>query len=479
MIKAYFRKIFAVMITALMLFGCAGNTQKQSKTIAEKLAEADGVIRVDAIAGNTSEWMPEKYILTFEQQLDWKNPDAGTFEQRVEIGLHPGANITVLETYGYALQDSSLPTDDQPEVCSILDASYVKVEHRFMGDSFPEGTTLSNTIGWDYATIENEAGDYHRIYESLSKVLGGRWVCCGRSRGGRACLDYAMLYPEDRFAGYVPYAAPVCTTDRDQRVAELLDHHVGDSAFGEEKGAELRNTVLDFQTEVMRNKSELATVVFEAIQTAGLSFNGVLSESSLLDLTVYEFQGGYWASDGDAGELQTVLSMKEDTAEEREAKLKAEADVLMEYGDPSSYSTEFYTAPFYLCALLNEGMYDYDFSVLRNRLREEGLEDRLEISEQDQKEFLRNVMLTEEQKKAFHFTAGNYEALNGWLKTANANIIHIGGDLDPWSAVYPEPGNNPNFHMYIKKGKSHHTQISDFDESTRNEIIRTMKSWIQ
>ena len=220
-------------------------------------------------------------------------------------------------------------------------------------------------------------------------------------------------------------------------------------------------------------------MVFETIKTAGLSFNGTMTESSLFDLTVYEFQSGYWVGDGDAGELQTVLSMKEDTAEEKEAKLKAEADLLMKYGDPSTYSPDFFAAPFYFCALLNEGMYDYDFAVLRNRLREEGLEDRLEVSEQDQKEYLRNVMLTEEQKKAFHFTAGNYEALNGWLKTANANIIHIGGDLDPWSAVYPEPGNNPNFHMYIKKGKSHHVQISDFEKSTRNEIIQTMKSWIQ
>ena len=52
----------------------------------EKLSQVEGVISVEAIPLDASaQFFEEKYLVTFEQPLDWSDPDAGSFPQRVEI----------------------------------------------------------------------------------------------------------------------------------------------------------------------------------------------------------------------------------------------------------------------------------------------------------------------------------------------------------------------------------------------------------
>jgi hypothetical protein len=160
-------------------------------SIKDKIAAMDGVLSIEAVGNNQSDWLPERYIVIVEQQIDWKNPDAGTFPQRVVVGIHPGAKVNILETNGYMLLDNDLTSDNQPELCRLLEANHIRTEHRFSGESFPEGMNNDSAKGWEYLTTENESGDYHHIYEIMSQVLDGQWVCYGRSRGGRACMDYA------------------------------------------------------------------------------------------------------------------------------------------------------------------------------------------------------------------------------------------------------------------------------------------------
>ena len=88
-------------------------------------------------------------------------------------------------------------------------------------------------------------------------------------------------------------------------------------------------------------------------------------------------------------------------------------------------------------------------------------------------------MLNEDQKAAFRFILGHYEALADFVKTTDVTIVFIGGDLDPWYPVYIDGGDNPNFKSYIFTGKSHLTQIADFDQQTQDEIVNTIKSWLQ
>lgn len=472
-------KFFAMILLLLPLL-VVTNIQVSASSgfsFQDLLSLAEGVVSVEPVEGNISEWMPEKYILTFLQQLDWNNPDAGVFLQRVEVGLHPGAAATVMETTGYSLSERQMTMDDQSEVCSILGANYVKVEHRFSGASCPEGMTNDGTFGWEYATAENEAGDYHRIFSSLSEVMGGNWFCCGTSRGGRACLDYARLYPEDNIKAYISFAGVNCNSDRDPRMVHFLASEVGNSAFGEEAGAEIRKTILQFQVELMRNKEVLSRWLWGSMNEAGLQFTEGMTESRIFDISVYEFPIGFWINQGAASELKWVLSLPEETEHDIQIKLGSEYSLLTQYGSPTTFAFNSFAWPFYASCLKWEGMYDYDYEQLRTALQQAGLQDCLAVTPEEQPNYLRNMILTAGQQEIFQFTPGHYEALDSWAKQTTQHVLFIGGDLDPWSAVYINGGTNPNFQTYICQGQSHYVQIADLDPETQAEIILALYSW--
>lgn len=484
--KQYLKKLGAAVFAFLLmlsLISCAKSPQSPAdeagESIIDKLAAIDGVLSIEEVEDNESKWLPERYIVVVEQQIDWSNPDAGTFPQRVLVGIHPDAKVNILETNGYMFQDNDLTADKQPELCQLLEANHIRVEHRFSGKSFPEGMNNDSAEGWEYLTTENESGDYHHIYEIMSQALDGQWICYGRSRGGRACLDYARHYPND-MKGYIPYVGVNCNSLNDPKVMDYLNKRVGDKAFGTEEAARRRGVIEDFQVECVKNRDQLEGPLWNAMKKDGYSFPKWVSKERLFDLALLEFQAGFWQIDGDIQEIEKVLELLDDDTEMKaDEKIDALFTLLMQYGDPSSYSHESFGFAYYAGALINEGYNDLDFSHLRTALKEVGLEDRLVIRPEEEKNLLRNFVLDEDQKDAFNFVPGNYKALDDFAKTTDVNIVFIGGDLDPWSAVYVDGGDNPNFKRYIFTGKSHLTQIADFDQQTQDEIVKTIKSWLQ
>ena len=472
--KRLMRCILGILMMTLVLSGFSRGPQ--SETMKDKLLALAGVVSVEEIKENQSSWMPEKYMVIFEQQLDWNNPEAGTFKQRVEVGLHPDANVTVMETAGYFIEDDILDVDDQIPLCKILNANFIKVEHRYIGKSYPENLANTSTDGWQYATVENEAGDYHHIFEALSTVIDGKWVCTGTSRGGRACLDYARLYPEDNFAGYVPYVGVNPKSDHDSGMIDFLYTEVGNKAFGHKQAAQMRQTILDFQVELIKNKEVLAPRLWKYLQKSNMTFNDEMTDSRSYDMAVLEFLANFWMQAGDIEEVEKVLAMP-DTPKDK--KLEAEYNLLLDYSDSSGYSFQSNVWPYYFSALLEEGNCEYNFSYLYDALKKIGCEGLLDKSDRDAENYLRNFALTDDQRKTYSFKPGHYEALDSWVKGTDKQIIFIGGDLDPWYPLYIDGEGNPNFHKYILSGKTHNVQISNFDEQTQNEITEIMKSWVE
>ncbi|MBR3638849.1 MAG: hypothetical protein IKN45_13145, partial [Lachnospiraceae bacterium] len=153
----------------------------------------------------------EKYMVIFEQPLDWSDPSKGTFPQRVEVLININPRINVMETEGYCLNDKMSKFVDlmsaQQETVSMFDGNYIDVEQRFFGDSRPADMDNEGTEYWEYLTSENSANDYHKIYTELSKVLGDKWIAEGTSRGGLMCNVYGYYFPDDMDV-YVAYVAP-------------------------------------------------------------------------------------------------------------------------------------------------------------------------------------------------------------------------------------------------------------------------------
>ena len=165
-----FLKAFTVMAMAavliLVLAACGGNAgssdsssangtsssapaaNASGSSTAQALAALDGVKSVDPVDVSGSQVYAEKYVVTFEQPLDHKNPSAGTFPQRVEVGIVKDAKTNVMETDGYLLFDEAIAMDDAHELCSMLSGNYIHVEHRFFGQSRPASLSNDGTDGW-------------------------------------------------------------------------------------------------------------------------------------------------------------------------------------------------------------------------------------------------------------------------------------------------------------------------------------------
>lgn len=172
--------------------------------------------------------------------------------------------------------------------------------------------------------------------------------------------------------------------------------------------------------------------LWDAMEKGGYSFPEWVTKERLFDLSLLEFQAVFWQINGDIQEIEKVLAPADDDRQEKTAaKNDSMFTLLLLYGDPSSYSHEDPGFSYYAGALINEGNYAMDFSCLRAYLKKAGLEDRLAVRPEEEKDLLKNFVLDEDQKDAFNFVPGHYEALDDFAKTTDANIVFIGGDLDP------------------------------------------------
>lgn len=153
----------------------------------EKLASLKGISGIEKLQ---SDYYPEKYVVRITQQVDPKDPAAGTFTQRVIVG-HVGYDrptIMVTEGYGAAY---ALNPKYQEELSKLLNANLVFVEYRYFLESTPEPKN------WDYLTAENSAYDLHNVRNTFKQVYPEKWISTGISKGGQTTMLYRAFFPDD------------------------------------------------------------------------------------------------------------------------------------------------------------------------------------------------------------------------------------------------------------------------------------------
>ena len=451
-----------------------------------KLENLDGVIKVEKITlDESATFFSEKYLVTFEQSLDWSNPEKGTFPQRVLLGIREGASVNVLETYGYCLPDKTTGDENVlkmdlgiADLVTTLGGNMIMVESRFSGDSRPEGMTNDDLTYWEYLTAENAANDYHRIYQSLSPLMGDVWAGTGSSRGGLNTNVYAYFFPEDMKV-YVPYVAPCANSMKDDRMYKYVYTEIGNSAYGEEQAKEMRDCVTAFQVELMRKKDLLLPKLEAYIESAGLTYRDGVTTERLYDLSVLEFSLVFWQYQMfKFSDLDLVLNLPEETEEQCEQKLSIMFTILTNVQKPDDYATKGVGWPYYVNTATTYGQYYYDFSYLREALKEAGLEDKLSVTEDMQETFIQDTVFTEEQKAAFTYDGSFYEALTESIDTTTAKHLMIYGGTDPWYSVRIKDSDNPNVKIYVHPTGNHTTPISSMPEEMKEEIMDTLETWL-
>ena len=498
------KKLSALFLCLCLIAGIVPVTAENTEAAAagtsmkETLENIPGVISVEVIEpAEGSVLFSERYLVIFDQPLDWKDPSKGTFPQRVLVNLSDDAEINVLETQGYCLTDYQYP-ESVRQMVSILgmdaivsemtglvtkSGNYICVEHRFFGGSRPADLSNTGLKYWEYHTPENAANDLHSVYSALAPLLGERWVSVGTSRGGLMTNVYAKYFPEDMDV-YIPYVAPCSDGITNDNMYRFVYEEIGDAAYGKETAEKYRGIVTDFQVELMKNKEVLLPYLVADIEAQGMLFqNGPEDYGRVYDLAVLELAVQTWQYKGKQmfGDMQMILGMPEDTDELKNQKLQQMIQVFATIQGFADFSYNFVAWPYYVNTATYYGQYLYDFSWLRQAMEKAGVENTLSISPEADQDIPWSIVFTAEQREAFVYDGTFREELLEDMKTTKAKHLMIFGACDPWiSEAVPEEitDGNENIRRYINPDYPHDSLISNMPEDMKNEIISLLKEWL-
>lgn len=390
--------------------------------------------------------LQNKYVFFITQPIDHKNLSVGTFKQMVVVAFAGVDRPNVIITEGYTGTYGLNPAYDE-EVARLLNCNYILVEHRYFNKSVPFMQDDPNitwaTLNWDYMTAEQEAADLHNVRVLIGKLLKGKWVATGISKGGENCMAYTSFYPED-LACSVPYVGPVAFAQEDSRPQPFIADSCGTPSG--------RKIILNFQREILRRRATIEPLLKDWVAQHKMETNLTISE--LLDYCVMEFPFAFWQW-GYNPKIIPAL----DTPDAQLFSFFARAvgpDYFQKWDDGS---------PFFVQAAKELGYYPYTTK---------GLEDLLTVK--STKGYLRKIFLP--GGRQFKFDKSLSRRITKFISTTSNNMIFIYGEWDPWSSVRPKHPGHSNIKIYIDPCGSHRSRISTLPAPQRDEAIALLKQWL-
>ncbi|MCR5453612.1 MAG: aminopeptidase [Bacteroidales bacterium] len=383
----------------------------------------------------------EKYQLFITQEVDHGNPAAGTFKQRIIIGLKCIDRPTVMETEGYGA-DYATRSYYQEELSEMMNANLVFCEHRYFSESTPE------PCNWEYMTVANANADLHHIRETIGKVFKGKWVSTGISKGGSTCTYYRAAYPNDVDAS-VAYVAPISRALEDGRHEKFLNKQVGSKDDREKMKA--------LQLEYMRRKPSIVKMLDTFCVNRNYHFNIPIEQVYDYEVLELEFSMWQWG--------RPIASAPKNYDDDLRWFWFLVTEVDPDYFVcPSSY------LPFYYQAMRELGYYGYDTRRLgKNR------------SIPTAENYLKAVMVPANMRNV-EFDKSVYKSTCKFLKKNDPTHIFIYGEYDPWTSSGVEPWLNckkkSNMKIYVEKGGSHKARIRTLSDSQQAEIRGKLKNWV-
>ena len=401
----------------------------------QKLAALQGISGIEKLE---SEVYPEKYLVRITQQVDPKNPAAGTFTQRVVIG-HVGFDrptVIVTEGYGGAY---ALNPKYQEELTKLLNANLVFVEYRYFLESTPEPKN------WDYLTAENSAYDLHHVNQTFRQLYQGKWISTGISKGGQTTCLYRAYFPDDVDFS-VPYVAPLNRAVEDGRHEPFL-RQVGTKAE--------RDRILAFQKAVLKQKAAIVPMLENYCQEHKLTFRIPMAE--VLDYSVLEYPFAIWQWGTPVDQVPEPTASAADLFKH-----------LMEISEPSYFSNEQPYVSFDVQACRELGYYGYDTAPFKGLL-----------TIKSAKGYLNKLMLPTELIDQVEFRPELYHKVYNFLKDNDPKMIFIYGEIDPWSATrVPTFRGKKNEQIYIQPRGSHRARISNMPEEMKKQIMDQIHAWL-
>ena len=411
-----------VFFTSLLL------AQKDLKSKIESLPE---IISVESIEAD-SEYI-DAFKIFIEQPVDHNNPEGEKFKQKFYLSHREDSLPAVIELDGYNI-DYNRPN----ELAVILKCNQIVVEHRYFGESVPENSD------WKYLTIEQAAEDHHKIIETLKSIYTGKWVTTGISKGGQTTMYHRYFFPHDADVS-VCYVAPLNLAEEDPRIYHFLDN-VGTK--------ECRDKIIQFQREVLKRADELIPL-FED-ESKKLNYNYSLGDDRFIfEYVVLEYGFAFWQWQ------YTTCEEIPDTTASNEVLLNH-----LKLGSSFEYFSDdeiMRNLPFYYQAYSQIGYYGYDISDFKYLLKEV-------------KNPTSRIFLPPELNPQYECSI--MQRINTWIQKQGNNMIFIYGEIDTWSSTAVELTGETNALKIVKSGGNHRTRINSFDKNEKDQIIKTLETWL-
>jgi len=408
-----------------------------SQNLETRIKNLPGIISVDKMEANP--FFREAFIIMVKQPLDHLHPEKGAFPQRVILSNLNIDQPVVLITEGYS-GEYGTKSVYLNELCPILKANQLMVEHRFFGKSVPD------SIDWQYMTVENAAADDHHIVELFKSIYNKKWVSTGISKGGETVLYHRALYPNDVEVS-VPYVAPLNFSTEEKRHDYFIRHKAG--------SAKERKKVANCQIELLKRKPQLMPL-FEKF-TKEKNFKYKASESEIFDCCVLEFAFSFWQWG------RSVSEILEPTATDKEF-----FDYLIKICSPGYFDLESGkpTFPFFVQALKQLGYYGYNPEPFK------GLMDLKDTNGYILKLFM-------PAGTTFTYDPAMSLLVKKYLRKDAQKILLIYGGNDPWTASAAEVNGNKKIVKIVQPRGSHRTRIGTMSEQQRKKVMRILDQWMK
>lgn len=424
-----------IIILLLLVIGFA--FQALSSAILEQLTKSEEVVDIQPLVAHS--FFSESYQLMIRQPLDHDHPDRGSFLQRVFVSVREPSAPVVLVTEGYLASYGANPSYIN-ELCPLLNASQVIVEHRYFGMSVPEHS------GWQFLTVRNAAGDHHAVVSLLKPLMTGTWLNTGISKGGQTALLHRVFYPADVDLT-VSYVAPFNFGVEDGRHEKYIARKTGNRSD--------RMKVLRFQKEVLKRRNQLMPMFEKHVEEKGYTFNAPLPE--IYDYCVLEYSFSFWQWAHNPAEIPAS-----------DAPDTEIFNHFLKIASPDYFSLEALQriGSFFVQAAHELGYYGYDTKPFKKHLSIKSAEG-----------YLERLFLPEGLK--IGFDASSVEKTRAFLDTTKAAMIFIYGSNDPWTASGVQVPARENFLRIDQRGAGHRIRIEGLEPSNREQVIRRLSEFVK
>jgi hypothetical protein len=408
-----------------------------AQTLLERIKALPDIISVEKMEQNP--FFSEAYVVNVRQPIDHQRPDRGFFPQRVFLSHLSFSRPVVFVTEGYG-GNYAFGKRYLDELCPILNANQIFVEHRYFGKSRPD------SINWRDLTVENAAADQHHVVQLFKQLYPQKWVSTGISKGGETTLYHRMLYPDDVEAS-VPFVAPLNFSVEEKRHPHFIEKKVGTKKE--------RKQVIDFQKEVLKRKDKLMPMFEQLCNDKKYTFKAPIRE--IFDYSVLEYSFSFWQWGTSLSSIPPLTASDSEIFDHWQ-KVSSCSYFDIESGKANS--------PFFVQALMQLGYYAYDTKPFRKL-----------IETKNTAHYIEHLFLNKDQ--IFPYNPAMSRETDEYLKKRAKRVMLVYGGIDPWSASAATGKKNPGVVKFVLPRGSHRSRISNMPEPMKQNAVKILQDWMK